>query len=611
MDQCDNTTTYLSQIDEMFRQGKLIDAAKAIDQLLAAGSDDPRLLLRQSRLLWLRGRLPDAQQILIRALQIGQLLEGTLVEMARLARAMGQLAEAHQCYEHAWLARSAPVPWHSEWVDVLVQLHRHSEARQIAVGLCAAFPDRPTHWFQLGLALQHLGAGSAALDAYRNAQALDPTLPMLGNNVAALHIELQEYAVAKAILEDVIARDTTNFLAWTNLANVHLRLCDPAAALIAAERACALAPNYPIALQGLSNIHKELQNWSASVASAEHAVRCAPQDLSQVWGLAMLQLVRGDFHNGWRNHEARWQGSPELRRNRHNIQRPQWQGENLAGKTLFVWGEQGFGDSIQFLRFVPGIAARVRQAGGKLIYCCFAELVPLFQRALAAHAIDVLPHNAVPLPEFDYHLPLCSLPLLLGITAPEDLSRGAYLQASPERVSDWHLRLGGRKTTKVGLVWTGSRTHQRNPLRSIDPAAYAKAFGGLDSVEFHSLQLGADAEVDKARDAGLNLVDHAHQLTSFDETAALITSLDLVITVCTSAAHLAGALGIPTWVLLDVNPHWVWLLEREDSPWYPSVRLYRQTIYRDWDSVLEKVSADLQRLVDSCSFSTTDSSSMS
>jgi hypothetical protein len=329
---------------------------------------------------------------------------------------------------------------------------------------------------------------------------------------------------------------------------------------------------------------------------AERAVHCAPGNAGVTWSLAMIQLLRGDYRQGWINYEARWAGSQEMRDLKHGIAKPQWQGQDLAGKTLFVWGEQGFGDAMQFVRFLPQIAERVKQGGGRLVYCCFAELVSLFSRTMGMHAEEIVPHDTQSLPQFDYHLPLCSLPLALGITL-EDLGRDIpYLKADAALAAQWRQRLGGHDKLRVGLAWSGSRTHQRNPLRAIDVRSCAQAFGAMPEIDFYNLQLEAPEEVALARGMGLELVDHSAEFISFDDTAAMMCNLDLVVTVCTSVAHLAGSLGVPAWVLLDVNPGWLWLLERTDSPWYPATRLYRQQRYGEWDPVLAQVAGDLRAL---------------
>ena len=585
-----------AQVDALLSSANLIEAWRVLNDWERAMPGDPDVVLRQARLLRLRGRHPEAQCLLEGLVATHPLHVDALTDLARLAREMGQITVAITWYEKALIAQPDASAWLGEWIDLLVESRALDRAHQVAQWLCAREPTLADSWFRLGLVQQYARAFPDALQTYERAMAIDPAWPMLRNNLAALHIENRDFERARTLLEDAIREDSGNAFAWTNLATCYLRTHDPEAARVAAERACALAPNYAVAQQTLSNVLKELQDWVGARATAERAVQCAPGDPAYLWGLAMLQLIQGDYGRGLLNHEARWQGSPELRNNGHHIRQPQWRGESPTGKVLFVWGEQGFGDAMQFVRFVPALAKIVHANGGRIVYCCFADLVPLFQRSLGPDLGEVIPHDRRPLPDFDYHLPLCSLPLALGVLPDALPHRTAYLKADPAAVLSWRNRLRQSGKLRVGLVWTGSRSHQRNPLRAVDAGAYADAFGELENVDFFSLQLQAADDVERMRQAGLPLLDYTPALASFDDTAAFVSNLDLVITVCTSIAHLAGGLGVPTWVLLDVNPHWVWMLERDESPWYPAARLYRQQRYREWGPVLERVRDDLRLL---------------
>ncbi|KVO22040.1 hypothetical protein WJ74_35930, partial [Burkholderia ubonensis] len=364
-----------------------------------------------------------------------------------------------------------------------------------------------------------------------------------------------------------------------------------------AERLVVLAPDNALAMNNVALAMKEAQRWDDAERHAARACELAPGDASHRFNLAIVHLVRGDYAAGWREHEARWDGSGELRGRLPALPGPRWRGEPLAGKTLLVWGEQGMGDVLQFCRFIAPLAERVHREGGRLAWNTFPQMGALMQRSLGAHADAFGAGGGVDaLPPFDYEVPLISLPLMLGTGDATLASSVPYLRADPRARDAWRARLAGETRPKVGLVWTGSAGHQRNPFRRVGIERYVDAFRGIDGVAFHSLQPGAEADVAAARAAGLPIADHTAELKSFDDTAAFIGALDLVITVCTSVAHLAGALGAPTWVLLDVNPHWPWLLERRDSPWYPSATLYRQPAFGQWEPVMDEVAGALRRL---------------
>jgi tetratricopeptide (TPR) repeat protein len=587
----------LAEISAMIDRGDLIAACQQWDALERAGSSDPSWALVGSRLLSLRGRYAQAAGLLDQALAIHPQDTGVLVARGQLAARMSDDTGAEGWFRRAYDQTTGCQAWCVEWLDTLLRLGRLDEARAIATAHYRTGSEQAGFWFRLGLAYQHIRQFRPALEAYQVAYELQPTLPMLLNNMGAGYLELNEYVPAKAALESAIRQAPDNALAWTNLATLLLKTSHLQESLIAAERACTLAPNYVSALQTYSYVLREHQQWDDALAAARRALASDPTNASVIWTVAMLELMRGDYESGWRHHEGRWSGSPELRDIRPNLPVPAWNGEPLEGKTVMVWGEQGHGDVLQFVRFVPELAQRVQRAGGKLVYCCFESLLPLLRRSLEGVVETIVGHETRPLPDFHYHLPLCSIPLLLE-TRLDDLAKyDPYLVADAGKVATWSKRLPASGKLRVGLAWTGSRDHQRNPYRAISPAALAEALAPVDGIEFVCLQKDAEDDVEAARQAGLHMTDVTGGIESFDDTAALVRSLDLVITVCTSIAHLAGGLGVPTWVLLDVNPHWVWMTERCDSPWYPSVTLFRQREYRQWQPVLEAVRQQLREQV--------------
>ncbi|CAB3773260.1 tetratricopeptide repeat protein [Paraburkholderia humisilvae] len=392
--------------------------------------------------------------------------------------------------------------------------------------------------------------------------------------------------------------NSLNGLAWTKLALWWLRNDYPAAARAAAESALSHMPNSAVAWQNYSNVLRELREWDAALSAIRRACELDVHDDSMRWSLGTLQLMLGDYERGWPGHEARWQGEPELRAAPLNRKTPRWNGQPLSGKTLLVWSDQGYGDVLRFIRFLPAFARWVRQQGGDIVFSTPEPLLALLERRVASRVKQVVPMHAQETLAYDYQLPLGSLPLTLGVTVKDLPNYGApYLIPDAAQVRAWRERCAGAGL-KVGLVWSGSRFHHRNPYRSVPPYALARALGIVPGVHFFNLQVDArDDELAVLREGGLRLSDHKARLVTFDDTAACVQQLDLVITVCTSVAHVAGALGVPAWLLLDVNPHWMWMDGRRDSPWYHSARLYRQTSFRQWDPVLGQIAGDLIALM--------------
>ncbi|KUY82570.1 tetratricopeptide repeat protein [Burkholderia sp. RF4-BP95] len=526
--------------------------------------------------------------------------------MPPLLALLGQAADAQARGEHGahalWLAAAGHL--HAVDTAALSQLTVTLVARQrtadaLALAECAVriHPDAGAR-FNHGYALQMLGRHAEAVAPYRAAYALDPRWPSLRNNLAiALRLSGGDRREEIALLDAAVEADPHDVQAWINLIVARLATLDLDGALAGAARLAEIAPDNALALNNIAMAMKEAQRWDDAERYAARACELAPDDASFRFNLAIIQLVRGNYAAGWRGHEARWDGAGELRGRRPALPGPRWQGEPLAGKTLLVWGEQGLGDVLQFARFVAPLAERVHREGGRLAWNTFPQVGTLMRRSLGAHADAFSAGGGVDeLPAFDYEVPLIGLPLMLGMETSTLGASVPYLHADPHARDAWRARLAGDGRLKVGLVWTGSAGHQRNPFRRVGLERYADAFRGIDGVAFHSLQPGADADVAAARAAGFAIEDFTAELKSFDDTAAFIGALDLVITVCTSVAHLSGALGARTWVLLDVNPHWPWLLERTDSPWYPTATLYRQPTFGAWAPVMETLGRDLRGL---------------
>jgi hypothetical protein len=268
---------------------------------------------------------------------------------------------------------------------------------------------------------------------------------------------------------------------------------------------------------------------------------------------------------------------------------PRWNGEPLAGRSVFIWCEQGFGDSIQFVRYIK----KIKQNGAETFFECPPKLQRLLLRGVEGADHIVTSDQNV---GCDYHVPLLSLPGIFSTTLESIPADIPYLYPDQASSSHWKERLAPDQGFRAGLVWAGNPDHKNDLLRSLPLTTYAP-LATLPRVSLYSLQKGPAATQAKSPPSGLRLADYTDELEDFADTAALIMNLDLVITVDTSVAHLAGALGRPVWTLLHADPDWRWLLNREDSPWYPTMRLFRQPVLGDWDPVIRRVAAELEAVV--------------
>ncbi|RQS26706.1 hypothetical protein DIE03_23040 [Burkholderia sp. Bp8992] len=484
--------------------------------------------------------------------------------------------------------------------QTLIDRGETDRAAQLAAAHWELRPDSPAAAFNCGYAMQMAGRHADAIAPYRRTLQLAPSWPSLKNNLAlAIRLTGGDPDVEFALIDGALDDNPNDERAWTNAIVTRIDRFDLDGALRAAMRAVALAPDNALALNNTAIALKEAQRWDEAEQYAARAVDRAPHNAAYRHNLSLLQLARGDFASGWRNYESRWEGSGELRGNLPVFPAPRWRGESLKGKTLLVWGEQGLGDALQFCRYVPLLAERVRREGGRIVWNAFPILGALFERSLAQH-VDVFDTSTQigDLPAFDFELPLMSIPRMLGLDGDAIATTTPYLHADAGAIDAWRTALAGEKRLKVGLAWTGSLTHQRNRFRRIGLERFSDAFGRLQQdVAFYSLQPGAQHDIEAARSDGFVVNDFTREWRTLDDTAAFVGALDLVITVCTSMSHLSGALGQFTWVLLDTNPHWVWQHDRRDSPFYPSASLYRQKTFADWNPVLDEAAADLRDLV--------------
>jgi Flp pilus assembly protein TadD len=449
-----------------------------------------------------------------------------------------------------------------------------------------------------GQVLFNLGRYAEALDCFNVFARLNPNIAPLYQTRGLCLQRLGRFEEAQADFERSIALNPGEAETHKNLGTLHARFGRMEQAFASFDRALALRPNFTAALNEKARALWSLHWLDEAFAAFRQSQALEPGNADTIWNLALLQMLTGDFERGWPGREARWKAS-SLGLADRGFTQPLWLGDRpLEGKTILLHADEALGDSIQFARYVPFVAA----LGAQVIL----EVKPAVQRLLAAvpgvaHCID---RSSTPSLAFDLHCPLGSLPLAFGTRLDTIPFAQGFLPAPPAaRVKAWQDRLedrlqdrlGPRTRFRVGLVWSGDPGHNNDHNRSISLRALAPL---LDcDVQFVSLQKGI-----RDRDRAFlgereDIIDLTGQLTDFSETAGLVSCLDLVISVDTSVVHLAGALGAPVWTMLPFNPDWRWLLNRDDSPWYQSMRLFRQPKRDDWASVVDNVRSELEALV--------------
>jgi tetratricopeptide (TPR) repeat protein len=369
-----------------------------------------------------------------------------------------------------------------------------------------------------------------------------------------------------------------------NAAVMHQRAGELAQAEELYRRALAQQPLIPEGHFNLGTLLDRTGRWAAAVAEFAEAVRLRPDWALAHWNLGFALLRQGDYARGWREYEWRAQ-VPELGVGRVQCRQPRWDGSPLNGRRILLYAEQGLGDTIQFSRYVPLVAGR----GGKVALICHAELVSLLANLPGVERCEA--HSERTRADFDVHCPLPSLPGVMGTTAASIPARVPYLTADAGKARYWGERLAGETRRKIGLAWAGRRTHWDDHHRSMAFGQMAK-LAEAGNARFISLQKGEAGPVGSVG----GITDWTQELKDFSDTAGLAANLDLVISVDTSVAHLAGAMGKPVWLLLPFAPDWRWGLERSDSAWYPTMRLFRQKREGDWQSPLEEAAGAMKSL---------------
>ena len=350
------------------------------------------------------------------------------------------------------------------------------------------------------------------------------------------------------------------------------------------DRAIAIHPQSAEFYNNRGNAYTHVQQFDKAIADYEKTVTLSPDFPEVHYNWALLELMTGDFARGWKRHEKRWDRA-FFARDKRSFSQPLWLGKtSIAGKRILLYPEQGLGDVIQFARYVPILEAM----GAKVILEVQKPLVALMQ-TISPKAI-IIPRGDA-LPEFDLQCPIMSLPLALNTTMETIPAIVPYLSVDASKRQLWHDKLGEQTKPRIGIAWSGSATHTNDHNRSVALSQLAPLWNL--PFEFHSLQKEV-RESDLAE--YLHLVDHRAELHDFTDTAALMDAMDLVISVDTSVAHLAGAIEKPVWVMITAIPDFRWLLNRTDSPWYPTARLFRQPHQGDWDAVVAHVVKALQVL---------------
>jgi tetratricopeptide (TPR) repeat protein len=564
----------------LHKLGRIAEAIASYERALATRPTFVEALANRGNALAELGRREEALASYERALAVRPDHADVLFHRGGVLHELGRSDDALESYERALTARPDFAEARFNRAVLLQAGARHEAALADYDRVLALRPDHAEAHGNRGAVLNHLGRLDEAVASYDRAIAARPDYADAWSNRGQALQALRRYEEALASCERALALRPDHAEAWSNrgvVLQVRRRFDE---ALASYDRALALRPDWPAALNNRANTLAELARFKEAREQYDRALAFAPDYAEAGLNRAFLLLLLGEFEEGWRAYEWRrktptW--TPRI------FAQPEWAGENPSGKTLLLYAEQGFGDTIQFVRYAGLVAAR----GARVVLAVQPALKELLADSDCAETVVAA---GEPLPPFDLHCPLLSLPRRFATTAATIPADTPYIRPPSARVEAWKARLP--HGLRVGLAWSGHPSNSKDYDRSI-PFEQLAPLLALAGVRFVSLQKDVRASDAPAFAACDRVIDLRAEFNDFSDTAAAIANLDLVITVDTAVAHLAGAMGKPTWILLPYVPDFRWQMDRADSPWYPTARLLRKSAAGDWGEVLAGVARQL------------------
>jgi tetratricopeptide (TPR) repeat protein len=570
-----NIAAELKRAIAFHQRGELLKAGEIYREILAVDPNQVDALNLMGVVMQAAGDLEMAEHLIKTASELAPDYFAPFVNLGNVLQAAGRLDEAIEAFRRAMKLDPKSVETLNNLASALNAVGNSAEALDAAERALKMLPAFPEALINKGNALLGLGRAEDAVESYRKALKLAPEHGNALYNLANAYMDLDAFAEAVEPYRKSVAQDPGNAEKQFNLANALMKCDRYAESFGHFERALALKPGYVDAHCNLASALQSVGRTGDAIAHLHKALAFQPDSPDLHWNLSLAALQDGNMELGWSEYEWRWK-TPTFADFKRDLGKPEWRGEPLDGQTVLIHAEQGFGDALQFCRYASLVAA----AGGRVVLECRPQLRRLFS-TLAG--VDELVDLGEAPPPFDLHIPLMSLPAIftksLGII-PADVP---YLSAADTFVA--MVPIAEASGFKVGLAWAGSPTRVDNHKRSV-AFEQLEPLLSCEGATFFSLQVGPGREQLGESDRAADVVDLADGLKDFADTAAAVAALDLVISVDTSVLHLAGALGKPAFGLMSQPTGFLWMNERSDSPWYPTIRLFRQATPGDWQSVV-------------------------
>jgi tetratricopeptide (TPR) repeat protein len=573
------------------RAGDLEKAEELYLRILGEQPGNPGVLHLLGTLAHQKGRHDVALDLLGRAIAADQSIAEFHNTIGVILQAIGRLEESLGEYRQAILLRPDYAEAYNNLAMVFQSRGKCSQAIENYKQAAQLAPDCAEIHYNLANALSAGGRLGEAADSYKRALKLKPDYAEAYNNLAISLREQGEIEQATENYRRAIRLEPDCVRFHSNLASILQHQGRLAEALVHCERAVGLAPDCAEVYHNLASVLRDQGRCDEAVEQNRRAIGLRPEHAETHWNQAIAHLLNGDFSEGWKEYEWRRKTDSRASAYPHTHRKPIWNGEFLAGKRLLVHCEQGLGDCIQFVRYLP----MVKASGAAVIFEAWPSLCGLLKEFDEIDELVELSFETKTRAQFDCCASIMDLPGIFGTVEETIPASVPYIHADPARAEYWRRKLAG-PDFKVGIVWAGSARHANDHNRSCRLEHFAP-IGRIEGIKLYGLQKGEPARQADELAGEVALENLAEHFADFTDAAAAIESLDMVISVDTAVLHLAGAMGKPVWALLPFAPDWRWMLGRADSPWYPTMKLFRQEEWGDWNSVLRNVTEELRALV--------------
>jgi len=576
--------------EQKCRRKNLDELEQQYLQLLESNPDNPDMLHSLGVIAYQKGQYNKALEWISKAIENNRFVPQFHNTLGIILEALGRFDEAINAYQQAVSLKPDYAEAYHNMAVALQSRGHYASAVERCKQAVMLKQDYVQAYNTMAFSLEKQNLYDEAIDNYKQALLLDPDFVEAYNHLGVVLNEKGRYAEAIDNFRNAIKRDPDYVEVYNNLGIALKEHEEFSEAIACFEKTLQLDPNFVEAYYNLGNSLRDEGRCVEAIRNFKKAISLKPDYAQAHWNLSLALLLNGNYSEGWKGYKWRRNADLKILTDYHSTGKPRWDGSSFKSRRLLVHYEQGLGDNIQFVRYLPMIKAR----GGTLIFETLKPLIGLLRGFDGVdELVEYVPNRKLPL-EYDVYTSLLDMPYIFGTTVETIPSQIPYIYADSSKAEYWREKLSG-PGLKVGIVWAGSAEHGNDRYRSCSLKNFSP-LGEIDGVRLYGLQKGPAARQMDEFTETIPVTNISENFNDFTDTAAAIDNLDLVISVDTSVLHLSGAIGKPTWALIPYAPEWRWMLNRQDSPWYPTMRLFRQSNWNDWDSVFRSVTEELKMM---------------